>query len=120
MKQYYVYILANEKRGTLYTGITNNLRRRAYEHKNDIIEGFTKKYRVHRLVYFERFRDVRAAIFREKQIKAWKRQWKVKMIEMCNPCWEDLFETEDALVSFLRRQESIVCAKTVDSKSSLE
>jgi putative endonuclease len=90
MKTYYVYILASKKNGTLYTGMTNDLVRRAYEHKSGIIEGFTKKYSINRLVYFESTEDVNAAILREKRLKKWKRQWKIELIEKSNPNWRDL------------------------------
>jgi putative endonuclease len=90
MKTYYVYILASKQNGTLYVGFTNDLRRRMYEHKNGIIEGFTKKYGVNRLVYFEESADVNAAIRREKQIKGWRRDKKIALIESINPDWEDL------------------------------
>jgi len=86
-----VYILASKKNGTLYTGVTNDLVRRVYEHKHNLIEGFTKKYNVHRLVYFETTEDINAAIHREKCIKRWKRAWKIELIEKNNPKWEDLY-----------------------------
>ncbi len=88
-KRYYVYILASRSR-TLYTGVTNNLRRRVFEHKQGLIEGFTKKYQIHRLVHFETGADIRAAIAREKQIKGWRREKKVALIASTNPTWEDL------------------------------
>jgi putative endonuclease len=88
---YYVYILASKENGTLYIGITNNLTRRVYEHRNDLIEGFTKKYGVHRLVYYETHEDVRVAIAREKQMKKWYRAWKIRLIEESNPEWRDLY-----------------------------
>jgi putative endonuclease len=91
MKEYYVYILSN-KRGTLYTGVTNDLERRVYEHKNKLIEGFTKRYNITRLVYFESTGDVTAAITREKQIKGLLRNKKVELIKTMNPKWEDLSE----------------------------
>jgi len=91
MKQYYVYIMASKRNGTLYIGLTNNLLRRIYEHKNDIIEGFTKKYSVHNLVYYERHNDVNRAINREKQMKKWERQWKINLIQKTNPQWKDLY-----------------------------
>ncbi|MCP4269637.1 MAG: GIY-YIG nuclease family protein [Candidatus Brocadiaceae bacterium] len=91
MKQYYVYILASKRNGTLYVGVTNDLIRRVYEHKNNLVEGFTKKYNVHRLVHFESTSDVKAAIHREKCIKKWKRSWKIKLIETHNPGWRDLY-----------------------------
>ena len=91
MKQYFVYILASKRNGTLYTGITSNLLKRVYEHKNNLVEGFTKKYNVHTLVYYEAYNDIYDAIAREKNIKKWKRQWKIELIEKSNPKWEDLY-----------------------------
>jgi putative endonuclease len=82
---YYVYILASKRNGTLYIGITNNLEKRIYEHKNNLVEGFTKKYGVHRLVYYELFNKPDLAIQREKRLKAWKRRWKIELIEKQNP-----------------------------------
>ena len=90
MKTYYVYILASKRNGTLYTGITNDLARRVIEHKSGLIKGFTKKYSVNKLVYFESTNDVNAAILREKRLKKWKRQWKTGLIEKSNPDWKDL------------------------------
>lgn len=87
---YYVYILASKRNGTLYIGVTNNLERRLYEHKNNLVEGFTKKYSVHDLVYFEEVNDVNAALQREKQLKRWTRKWKIDLIEKENPDWNDL------------------------------
>jgi len=89
MKQYYVYIMTNSSR-TLYKGITDNLVRRVYEHKNKLIKGFTQKYNITRLVYYEITSDVQAAIQREKQIKGWLRKKKIALIEAANPKWEDL------------------------------
>ena len=89
MKQYFVYILTS-KSGTLYTGMTNNLERRVHQHKHKLIEGFTSKYNVNRLVYYETYRDVRDAIDREKQIKGWRRSKKIALIETMNPKWQDL------------------------------
>jgi putative endonuclease len=89
MKQYYVYIMTSSS-GTLYAGTTNNLKRRVYEHKHKLIEGFTQKYNVTRLVYFEETDDVSAAIAREKQIKGWRRSKKIALIESLNPKWQDL------------------------------
>ena len=91
MPQYYVYIMASH-RGTLYTGVTNDLERRAYEHKHGIGSQFTKKYNVSKLVYYETTDDVLSAIGREKQIKAWRRSKRVVLIESLNPYWEDLAE----------------------------
>ncbi len=90
MKEYFVYILASKKNGTLYIGVTNDLIKRVYEHKNNLVEGFTKKYSVHNLVYYERYNDIYSAIAREKQMKKWKRQWKIDLIEKDNPQWRDL------------------------------
>ena len=92
-KQYYVYILASKRNGTLYTGITNDLILRVYQHRNDLIPGFTKKYSVHNLVYYEIYNDAYEAILREKRIKKWNRKWKIKLIEKNNPKWDDLYET---------------------------
>ena len=93
MKQYYCYILASKKYGTLYVGITNDLLRRVWEHKDGKADSFTKKYKVNKLVYFDCSLDVRAAIHREKCIKKWNRQWKINLIEEDNPNWEDLYQT---------------------------
>jgi putative endonuclease len=90
--QYYVYILASKRNGTLYTGVTNDLPRRVSQHRNDEIDGFTKRYRVHRLVWYESPQDIKAAIHREKCIKNWRRAWKLYLIEAMNPYWEDLFD----------------------------
>ena len=90
MNNYYVYIMANQYNNVLYTGVTNNLERRVYEHKNGLIDGFTKKYHVHKLVWFESCSDVKAAIAREKQIKGWVRSKKIALIESMNPKWVDI------------------------------
>jgi putative endonuclease len=92
MTQSYVYILASKRNGTLYIGVTSDLAKRCYEHKNDIVEGFTKKYQVHSLVYYETHDDIREAIKREKQIKKWNRDWKIRIIEEMNPEWIDLYD----------------------------
>lgn len=89
--QYYTYILASGKNGTLYIGVTNNLIRRVYEHKNNLFEGFSKKYNIDRLVYFEIYENIEQAIQREKNIKAWKRAWKIRVIEENNKDWLDLY-----------------------------
>ncbi|WP_420643783.1 GIY-YIG nuclease family protein [Candidatus Leptofilum sp.] len=91
MKQYYVYIMSS-KSGTLYTGMTNDLGRRVYQHKHKLLPGFTQKYNVNRLVYFETFSQVRDAIAREKAIKGWLRKKKIALIESTNPTWADLSE----------------------------
>ena len=88
---YFVYILASRRNGTLYVGVTNDLVRRAYEHKNDIVDGFTKRYGVHLLVYYESTNEVASAIQREKQIKKWNRAWKIELIERVNQDWKDLY-----------------------------
>ena len=90
MRKYFVYILSSKKNGTLYIGVTSNLQKRIWEHKNKIVEGFTKKYDVTRLVYYEQTNDVESALTREKQMKEWKREWKIKLIQENNPEWEDL------------------------------
>ena len=84
--------MASQRNGTLYIGVTNDIVRRVYEHKNNLIKGFTEKYKVHHLVYLEEFNDVSAAIIREKQLKKWKRDWKLRLIEKINPEWNDLYE----------------------------
>jgi putative endonuclease len=89
-KHYFIYILASKRNGTLYIGVTNDLLRRIFEHKEKKMSGFTKKYAVDKLVYYEESSDVNAAIAREKQLKRWKRAWKLKIIEEFNPNWEDL------------------------------
>ena len=91
MFQYYVYILANKKNGTLYIGVTKDLFKRIYEHKQNLVAGFTKKYNVHKLVYFEATTDIQSAIIREKQLKKWNRDWKIELIEKSNPDWKDLY-----------------------------
>jgi putative endonuclease len=92
VEQYFVYILTNKNKTVLYTGITNNLQRRLFEHKNNLKDGFTKKYNVYHLMYFEIFKDSLNAIKREKQIKAGSRRKKIELIESKNPNWEDLSE----------------------------
>lgn len=88
---YYVYILTRERNSVFYVGVTNNLLRRVYEHKEGIISGFTKKYNVKMLVYYEYFNDIYAAINREKVIKKWRRKYKIAVIESMNPNWRDLY-----------------------------
>ena len=92
MKTIYVYIMASGKNGTLYVGVTNDLIRRVYEHKNDLIEGFTKQYKVHKLVYYEITDSSLSAITREKSLKKWNRTWKIRLIEKHNPDWKDLYD----------------------------
>jgi putative endonuclease len=88
-----VYLLAGKKHGTLYVGVTSDLIKLVWEHKNDVLEGFTKKYAVHDLVWFEMHEDMQSAITREKNIKAWKRAWKIELIEQANPEWIDLYNS---------------------------
>jgi putative endonuclease len=90
MKTFYVYILSSGKYGTLYTGVTNDLIRRMDEHRRGLTKGFTQKYRVDQLVYFAETDDINSAIEREKQIKSWRRAWKIRLIEETNPEWRDL------------------------------
>ena len=95
MKQYYVYIMASKRRGTLYIGVTDDLVKRVYEHQNDVVEGFTKKYSVHQLVYYETSEDIESVILREKRLKTWHRDWKIRLIEETNPDWLDLYPSLD-------------------------
>jgi putative endonuclease len=87
-----VYILASKRNGTLYIGVTSDLIKRIWEHKRDLVEGFTRKYRVHVLVYFEQHDEMAEAIRREKQLKKWNRAWKIELIEKANPEWRDLWQ----------------------------
>jgi putative endonuclease len=91
-KQYFVYILTSKRNGTLYTGITSNLVKRVWQHKHGMIDGFTAKYKVKKLVYYKAHNDPESAITREKQIKKWNRTWKLRLIEEKNPHWNDLYE----------------------------
>ena len=95
---YYVYIMASSRNGTLYVGVTGNLSLRVYEHKNHLVKGFTSRYCVDKLVYFERFVDVNEAIKHEKRLKEWKRNWKKDLIEKFNPTWRDLYEDLNILL----------------------
>jgi putative endonuclease len=97
MKDYFVYILASKRNGTLYVGVTNDLLRRAHEHRADLVKGFTKRYGVRMLVYYEQTSDVYAAIQREKAIKKWRRIWKLELIERHNPQWVDLWNDGEIL-----------------------
>lgn len=92
MKNYYIYIMASKKGGVLYIGVTSDLIRRAFEHRNGLIDGFTKKYFTKKLVYYEQTSDINSAITREKQLKKWKRDWKIELIEKNNPEWKDLYD----------------------------
>ncbi len=91
MKDYFIYILASKRNGTLYTGVTNDLPRRINEHKEGVASSFTKKYNIKMLVYYEHTNSIESAIIRESNIKAWKRKWKLETIEKFNPDWEDLY-----------------------------
>ncbi len=93
MREACVYILTSQRHGTLYIGVTSNLIRRVYEHRMQFVDGFSKKYHIHRLVYFEVCPDINSAIAREKQLKKWNRQWKIELIEKANPEWDDLYLT---------------------------
>ncbi len=88
---YYVYLIANDKKGTIYIGVTNDLERRVLEHKESINKGFSSKYKTNKLVYYESYNDIAEAIEREKQLKKWNRRWKLDLIERDNPNWEDLY-----------------------------
>ena len=87
----YVYMLASQKNGTLYIGVTRDLIKRVYEHKSGLVPGFSRQYQVKRLVWFQQCDSIVSAIQREKQMKAWKRDWKIQLIEQSNPCWNDLY-----------------------------
>jgi putative endonuclease len=86
-----VYILTNKPRGTLYIGVTSDLVKRVWQHKNQIVPGFTARYHLHKLVYFEALDDIYTALSREKQLKNWKREWKLQLVELSNPQWRDLW-----------------------------
>lgn len=92
-KQPTVYILASQRNGTLYVGVTSNLVKRTWEHKNNLVEGFSKRYGIHHLVWYEVHENMYSAIMREKRLKGWKRAWKLKLIESTNPDWLDLYNT---------------------------
>ena len=92
VKNYYVYILASKRNGTLYICVTSDLIKRVYEHKNNLVKGFTNKYKVHKLVYYEATKNIESAITREKQLKKWSRAWKLELIESVNPEWQDLYD----------------------------
>lgn len=92
MKIYYVYILASDRNGTLYVGVTNDLKRRIYEHKSKVFKGFTEKYNVDKLIWYESTESIEAVLIKEKQMKKWNRDWKIKMIEEKNYEWKDLYE----------------------------
>ena len=91
-KSSFIYIIASKRNGTLYIGVTSDLLSRVWRHKSNLVKGFTEKYNVHTLVYFEQHANVQSAIEREKQIKKWNRRWKLRLIEKKNPSWKDLYE----------------------------
>ena len=112
-KQYYVYIMTNKWNTVLYTGVTNDLLRRVYEHKEKLVNGFTKKYNITKLVYYEVLEDIENAISREKQIKGSLRRKKIKLINSVNKTWQDLYEElkEDSLYSSSETREILRCAQ---------
>ena len=91
MKNYYVYILTNKKNGVLYIGMTSSLIKRIQEHREKLVKGFTEKYNIHKLIYYEQTEDISSALAREKSLKKWNRNWKIQLIEKENPNWEDLY-----------------------------
>ena len=93
-RQYYVYILTNQNDNVLYIGVTNNLERRIFQHKNKLVEGFTKRYNLSKLIYYEATSDIQGALKREKQLKNWHREWKMNLISRFNPDWKDLSEED--------------------------
>ena len=110
--------MASKRNGTLYVGVTNNLTRRVYEHRNDLVEGFTKKYSVHSLVYYEQYHDIELAIKRERQMKKWNRQWKINRIHEQNPDWKDLyFEIGRSLVGLMIIQHGVLINLCMGSRN---
>ena len=91
-KRFFIYIMSNKKHGTIYIGVTSNIIKRSFEHKNHLTKGFTDKYNLDKLVYYEIYEDADSAIKREKQLKEWKRLWKIELIEKFNPDWNDLYD----------------------------
>jgi len=91
-KEFYVYIMASQRNGTLYIGVTSNLIQRLWQHKSNAVKGFTEKYKIHQLVYFEKYESSYSAIQSEKRLKEWQRSWKLELIESINPEWEDLYD----------------------------
>jgi putative endonuclease len=95
LKRFFVYILATRKDGPLYVGVTSNLQKRIYDHKSGAVRGYKKRFNIDRLVWFERHESAEAAIIKEKQLKRWRRQWKIELIESANPKWNDLYDALD-------------------------
>lgn len=95
-KIYFIYIITNFTNTTFYIGVTNNLERRMLEHKQELLDGFSKKYKLKKLVYFEEFNNIQEALIREKQLKNWKRAWKIDLINKINPTYKDLFEDAES------------------------
>ncbi|WP_372684012.1 GIY-YIG nuclease family protein [Desulfosarcina sp.] len=91
-QKYYAYIICNKRNGTLYIGITSDLIKRTWQHKNGLVKGFSRQYGLKTLVYFEAYQNVEKAILREKRLKKWNREWKIKLIEKANPGWKDLYQ----------------------------
>ncbi|MDD4607046.1 MAG: GIY-YIG nuclease family protein [Patescibacteria group bacterium] len=91
-KKYYVYILASQRNGTLYVGVTSEIKKRVYQHKRGVVDSFTKRYKINRLVYYEEYNDINLALEREKQLKKWRRVWKIRLIEEFNSHWRDLYD----------------------------
>jgi putative endonuclease len=96
-KSFYVYILTNKRNGTLYTGVTSDLEQRIWDHKHNVYGGFTKRYKVHMLVYYKDGGDALTAIRREKQIKKWRHNWRIQLIEKHNPEWKDLYDKQEGI-----------------------
>ncbi|RJR17225.1 MAG: GIY-YIG nuclease family protein [Nitrospiraceae bacterium] len=105
MNKYFVYLMCSKRNGTLYTGVTSDLIKRVYQHRNNLVEGFTQKYDVHRSVWYEMHETAEAVITKEKQLKAWRRQWKLRLIEEDNPEWTDLYDIIIEKTGFLHPQE---------------
>jgi len=108
MKRYCVYILANKKNGVLYTGFTDDIKRRMHEHKNKLFKGFTKKYNTDKLIYYETHLNIEEAQLREKRIKKWERKWKIKLIEKRNPEWDDLSKDFNRILSPIEKMDLLL------------
>lgn len=112
MKHYCVYILTNKNNNVFYTGFTDDIQRRVYEHKSKIFEGFTKKYNADKLVYFEKHLNIEEAQFREKRIKRWRREWKRELIVKMNPEWNDLSKNFDKVLTSIEKMD-LIFGKTI-------